>query len=767
MDFNSPCRSQSVKSLAYLRDFINENPGLLSGSPPASHDACLRICSSISHLSSRKSRDFFIWFLWHAAGLRASPRCNLILRHAVLMSVCNWALVRPYLQAVLYFDDDDLIEVWSRLARYIASLDIDVAVAFVKETPRAIETLGIENIESWGEQALRILQRQKDVWRAARAYLVESSVNNCSISNRRWEFFLGQAARISQVSPSTAEDFIRLGSRLCLLLSDEETEKWVSEGLARNLSEAELSVYFSGSSMKALEARDSFASGVALRSCSNLLSLLCEALLGRQVKIRSNASLLRVKGFTGGAATDGRTVYLPDSARDFALFKLMALHQSMLLGNKAWKYELERTNYNPAAVHLEADHALLDRLPNLLGDMRKFIDGSPASSYPAGFRVAPHKHMLWWGDILPELVNATDTTIQFLREKAEDETQIPPEVLEALLASMMADGQRDTDDLWKKLMEILDSVELTSPDAEDLQEQFKTFFYKEWDNDLSDYKMDWCLVRQRLLPYDPNPFVNEVKTRLQGLITLIRRQFARLKPERFKKYREQPMGDDLDIDALIKAFVDMRSGSFLSENVYIRRDKRIRDVAVLFLLDMSQSTSEMINGKRVIDIQKESMALMAEALDCLGDPHAILGFTSEGRFRVDLFVVKDFAESYSERVQNRLGNIEPKGLTRLGAVVRHGAYRLNAVQSAIKLMVILTDGRPYDLGYGSLDYAIQDTKKAIQECRNQRIHPFIITSDKKGASYLRQISPQTQSIILPKAELLPAMLPAIYKRLTV
>lgn len=227
------------------------------------------------------------------------------------------------------------------------------------------------------------------------------------------------------------------------------------------------------------------------------------------------------------------------------------------------------------------------------------------------------------------------------------------------------------------------------------------------------------------------------------------------------------MGDDLDIDALIKAYVDMRSGSFLSENVYIRRDKRIRDVAVLFLLDMSESTSEMKKGKRVIDIQKEAMVLMAEALDSIGDPYAILGFTSEGRFRVDLFVIKDFAESYSLRVQNRLGNIEPKELTRLGAAVRHGTYRLNGINASVKLMVILTDGRPYDLGYGSLDYAIKDTKKAIQECRNQRIHPFIITSDKKGASYLRQISPQTRSIILPKAELLPAMLPAIYKRLTI
>ncbi len=66
-----------------------------------------------------------------------------------------------------------------------------------------------------------------------------------------------------------------------------------------------------------------------------------------------------------------------------------------------------------------------------------------------------------------------------------------------------------------------------------------------------------------------------------------------------------------------------------------------------------------------------------------------------------------------------------------------------------------------------MDYALADTRKALQEARKQRIHPFIITSDKKGAYYLRQISPQTQSIILPNVELLPAMLPNLYKRLTV
>ena len=302
---------------------------------------------------------------------------------------------------------------------------------------------------------------------------------------------------------------------------------------------------------------------------------------------------------------------------------------------------------------------------------------------------------------------------------------------------------------------------------EELEESVKAFFYKEWDEDLSDYKMDWTLVRQRPAKDDPNPFAQEVSTRLHGLINLIRRQFTRLKPERFKKYRAQPTGDDLDIDALVEALVDMQSNSFLSENVYIRRDKRIRDVAVLFLLDMSGSTGEQVNGRRVIDIEKEAMVLMAEALDSLGDAFAIFGFSSEGRFRVDLFTVKDFGEEYGERAQNRLGNLEPRELTRLGAVIRHGIYKLESVPAAIKLMVILTDGRPYDLDYGSIDYAIADSSKAIQEARRKKIHPFIITTDKKGASYLRRVSPQTQSIILPKADLLPAMLPNLYKRLTV
>ncbi len=372
----------------------------------------------------------------------------------------------------------------------------------------------------------------------------------------------------------------------------------------------------------------------------------------------------------------------------------------------------------------------------------------------------------WWGDLLPELVQKTEATIQALRDQALEEYDVPPEVIEALLASLMSEGRRDQGELWNMLQELFEHMELDAPGPEELQENFKTFSYKEWDQELHDYKMEWCLVRQRWARENPNPFADEVRERLKGLITLIWRLFIRLKPEQFKKFRAQPYGDDLDLDALVQALVDQRCGSFLSENVYIRRDKRVRDVAVLFLLDLSGSTDERVEGRRVIDIQKEAMVLMAEALEALGDPFAILGFSTDGRFRNDLFLVKDFGEEYGEKVRNWLGNLEPLNQTRLGAVLRHGLYKLEGIPALIKLMIILTDGRPYDVDYGSLEYAIADTKKAMQEVRSRGIHPFIITSDKKGASYLKEISPQTQSIILQHVESLPVLLPALYKRLT-
>jgi hypothetical protein len=763
MDYHSPCRKYSRERLEPVKAFIQADQRLFSGFKPAALHTFLDIAATIAHLRSKVARDFFREVSGRIAAYQDHPFHDLIFKGSTLLSAHNWALVLPYFKALPELpDDEDFIRRWTIFAFYLATQDIDAAVAFLTETPQAAKALGQERLSPWGHQALEGLGYGKIMWKSVKAYLEESVADRCATPLERWRFLLQEAARLARVSPNASEAFIRAGSRFCLLLNEEEVREWVSEGLSSSVSEEELIQYFRGISMKALERRDGIASGVPLKDRANTLSLICEALLGRAVPIRSNTNLIGVNGFGGGAATDGRTIFLPDRAPDFVLFKLMALHQAMLIGGAAW--EAGRLN-NPEeilALHVEADARVLERLPGLKNEM----DRLAPPDIPPGEGVHPLKPKPWWGDLLPELVQKTEAAIQHLRDQALEEYDVPPEVIEALLASLMSEGQRDQGELWNMLQELFEHMELDAPGPEELQENFKTFYYKEWDQELNDYKLEWCQVRQRWAKEDPNPYAEEVRKRLHGLITLIRRLFIRLKPEQFKKFRAQPYGDDLDIDALVQALVDQRCGSILSENVYIRRDKRVRDVAVLFLVDLSGSTDERVEGRRVIDIQKEAMVLMAEALEALGDPFAILGFSTDGRFRNDLFLVKDFGEEYGERVRNRLGNLEPLHQTRLGAVLRHGQYKLEGVPALIKLMIILTDGRPYDVDYGTLDYAIADTKKAMQEVRSRGIHPFIITSDKKGATYLKEISPQTQSIILQHVESLPVLLPALYKRLT-
>ncbi len=729
--------------------------------------------ASVAHLRPRTSKGFLLEVEREIRAAEQSTDKQIILSEAKQICELNWALVLPFFNAVKKrpANDNLIILQCSNLARQLAVHDIDAAVTFLNRTPAALENLeGQQNFITWGQQGLAVFEAAKDkkkIWKAVKAYFIEASEANCRYPLDKWSFFLDQAIRIAAVSVDATEGFIQHGNRVCLLLNEDETIRWIDKGLESSASEQELINYFNGTSLKSIEASDSLVSGVPLKTKRNTLSLICEALLGQPVKLRSNTVLLGCKGFNGGAATDGHNIFLPEMAPSFGLFKLMALHQAMLLQRHPFTSLDGTILLDPVKIHLDADERLIRQLPGLLHEMNEYSPDHHIDQHPEKLGRTGPVPKPWWGDILPDLMKETEETITVIKEKAAEKYEnIPPELLESLLTSMLAGGEREQNALWKLLGEMLDDIDFDSPDPEELQESVKTFFYKEWDRKLCDYKLEWCQVRQRIAKEDPNDFVTQINERLRGIILLIRKQFMKLKPEMFRKFRAQPTGDALDIDALVQALTDMRSGAPMSENVYIRRDKRIRDVSVFFLVDLSGSTDEVINGRRVIDVQKEAMAIMAEALEALGDPYAIYGFSSEGRFRVDMFNVKDFNEPYDEKAQYRLGNLQPLGLTRMGTVVRHATYKLEEVSSAIKILIILTDGRPYDMEYGNLEYAISDTKKAIQEARSKNIHPFIITSDKKGSDYLQMISPQTECVILPKVELLPTLLPALYRRLT-
>jgi len=503
-----------------------------------------------------------------------------------------------------------------------------------------------------------------------------------------------------------------------------------------------------------------------LESVANVLALICEALLGRPVTVRSDGSGVRDRVGADGADDEGRTIYLPPVVPEFRLFKLMALHRAVMPCHGSAGNGGRHGMICPPAGHLEADRFLLTVLPGLRRDMEAVTEGGLPPSYPAKAPEDASGFPPWWGEFLAPMGDEADSVVRNLAQMGEEKWGLSADVLEQLLSSMAENGERDQTGLWRRMNELIQELQLPSPFEEKTDGNFRAFSYREWDSESSRYKPNWCRVRERRPGSEPNRFVEEVRRRLSGVIAHTRRQFSRLKPEEFRKLREQASGDDIDLDAVIRAIVDSRSGSSPSDAVYVRRDKRIRDLAVLLLMDASVSTEEQVDGRRVIDIEKEAMVLMTEALNSIGDRYAIFGFQSEGRFSVDALMIKDFEETYGEEIEYRLGNMEPGKQTRLGAVIRHAAFRLAATAAATKLMIVLTDGRPYDMDYGDSDYALQDTKKAFEEARRSKIKTFIITSDQQGADYLKLMAPESRSIVLTDVRLLPGMLPMIYKRLT-
>jgi Mg-chelatase subunit ChlD len=764
MQHPRPEQQRSPEINEYLRLLEETHPWAVSRLSPYTRHVFAQIWMALTRNNQGLSDKFFFQTSINITELETHPERDLILNSALQICDRHWTLVNPYFTSVTALPHHrDFVRKWVHLADALSRLDAGVGNTFMHQTPHAICLLEDEAFFSWGNLALNALKSEPQAWKAVKAYLVEALDHP---DPNQWAFLLKQAVRIAKVSVSGAEALLRFGRRICSELDRPQQVEWINRGVEGKVSKGELIQYFSGTSNRAIVEKRALETRAKLIDRINLLYLVCEANLGRPVHIQSNCSLDGVTGFTGAAATDGKIVYLPDSVPSFGLFKLMALHQSMIPDTLHRLEGSEKMAAHPIRIHLETDRSLLARLPGLRSEMVRLTGQALPKSYPEGELPVDLPHLPWWGDILSELIKKTDEIVSRLQQKALDHMGCAPELVEGMVTGMMAKGQREEEALWETLRCMFNTTELSAHELEKVPQDVKVFYYDEWDKDLSNYKKNWCRVLEKIPRPDKNLYLRDARERLRGLITLASKQFMRFKPSTFQKLRAQPYGDDLDIDSLIEAVVDKRAGSFLSENVYIRRDKTVRDVAVLFLLDTSASTEEKVGGRRVIDIQKDAVVVMTEALNGLGDQYALYGFNSDGRFKVNMLAIKTFSESGGHVVGDRLGDMEPDGLTRLGGAVRHATRQLTTVEAKVRLLIILTDGRPYDLDYGDLNYAVADTKKAVMEARKQHIHPFIITSDKEGADYLEQITRWTQSIVLPRVELLPFMLPAVYKRLT-
>lgn len=300
--------------------------------------------------------------------------------------------------------------------------------------------------------------------------------------------------------------------------------------------------------------------------------------------------------------------------------------------------------------------------------------------------------------------------------------------------------------------------------------------YDEWDRELTDHRLGWCRVIEKKVKHGDKNFVDQTKERHKGVISSIRHQFQLMKPENLTRVANEVDGEEFDLNAVIDFVIDRRADGYQSERIYTKRLRRRRDVAVSFLLDQSSSTARTIGrhplqpytrpGRRIIEIEKEGLVLMSEALEAVGDVYSINGFTSEGRRNVKFYVVKDFNEKYNDEVKRRIGGITYQNNTRLGAAIRHATAKLAKQDARTRLLIVLSDGRPYDHDYGDARYAREDTREALRQAKNEGITPFCITIDRESEAELRDLYGEIGYTIIDDVLSLPERMPGIYRRLT-
>jgi len=285
--------------------------------------------------------------------------------------------------------------------------------------------------------------------------------------------------------------------------------------------------------------------------------------------------------------------------------------------------------------------------------------------------------------------------------------------------------------------------------------------YDEWDYHRNAYRRAWCHVFVTDVKPGEGHFVRETKVRYAPFIHQIKRRFEAVRGED-RILGRQPEGEDIDLDALVEAVNDRKSGAEPSARLFCRRVRNERSLAAMFMIDMSGSTKGWVN-----DAERESLVMLCEALEKLGDAYAIYGFSGWTRKRCDIYRIKGFADAYDDAVRARIDGIEAKDYTRMGVAIRHLSHLLGLQPARHKLLVTLSDGRPDDFGdeYRG-NYGIEDTRRALQEAREQGIRSYCITIDRQGADYLKHMMGPASYTVLDDVKKLPLKVADIYRKLT-
>jgi len=326
----------------------------------------------------------------------------------------------------------------------------------------------------------------------------------------------------------------------------------------------------------------------------------------------------------------------------------------------------------------------------------------------------------------------------------------------------------DAQEIWVLPTEFYLDEGVTINELEGKEPVSPPFHYPEWDYQIQLERPSWVTVVEKRAKAGDLALIDDITAQHKRLISRMKFLLDAMQPQGVQRIRKLEDGDEIDINAAIRAQIDIRMGRQPDPRIMMRSVRKTRDISVLVLLDLSESTNENVAGQdyTVLELTRQACVLLADAIHKVGDPFAIHGFCSDGRHNVEYFRFKDFDEPYGDKPKARLAGMTGQLSTRMGAAIRHATHYLRQQKSAKKLLMVITDGEPADVDVRDPQYLRYDTKKAVEEAARVGIVTYCMSLDPRADQYVSRIFGARNYLVVDHVERLPEKLPLLYAGLT-
>ncbi len=294
------------------------------------------------------------------------------------------------------------------------------------------------------------------------------------------------------------------------------------------------------------------------------------------------------------------------------------------------------------------------------------------------------------------------------------------------------------------------------------------FHYHEWDYQVQLHRPDWVTVYERRQPKGDPEIIDNILIENKPVTQRIKQIIDMLQPQGVQRVRNMEDGEEIDLNAAIDAMIAIRMGEQPNPRITMRNVLNNRDLSIVVLLDLSESTNETIPGsdKTILELTREAAALVATAINGVGDAFAIHGFASDGRHDVQYYRFKDFKQGWDEEAKARLAGIQGGLSTRMGAALRHAGHHLLSQSERKKLILLVTDGEPADIDERDPQHLRLDTRKAVEELAGKGVMSYCLTLDPEADHYVKRIFGANHYTIIDHVERLPEKLPVLFASLT-